>query len=160
MDSNNTIETPLVDEKYLLQKMSGKGGWTYAAIPEILQDKHAYFGWVKVKGTIDDYEITNYHLMPMGNGTLFIPVKAEIRKKIGKNEGDWVHIKLYSQNLPTVVPEDFLICLNDEPKALQSFNNLSQKEQQAMIDWIYSAKKDDIKVERIVQTIDKLSIIK
>ncbi|MEI7505127.1 MAG: YdeI/OmpD-associated family protein, partial [Paludibacter sp.] len=130
------------------------------AIPEILQDKHAYFGWVKVKGTIDDYEIANYHLMPMGNGTLFIPVKAEIRKKIGKNEGDWVHIKLYSQNLPTVVPEDFLLCLNDEPKALQNFNNLSQKEQEAMIDWIYSAKKDDLKVERIVQTIDKLSINK
>ena len=160
MDANNSLETPLVDEKYLLQKMSGKGGWTYAAIPEILQDKHAYFGWVKVKGTIDDYEIANYHLMPMGNGTLFIPVKAEIRKKIGKNEGDWVHIKLYSQNLPTVVPEDFLLCLNDEPKALQNFNNLSQKEQEAMIDWIYSAKKDDLKVERIVQTIDKLSINK
>lgn len=160
MDTNTSLETPLVDNKFLLQKMSGKGGWTYAAIPEILQDKHAYFGWIKVKGTIDDYEIANYHLMPMGNGTLFIAVKAEIRKKIGKNEGDWVHIKLYSQNLPTVGTEDFLLCLNDEPTALQNFNNLSQKERKAMIDWIYSAKKDDIKVERIVQTIDKLSIIK
>src|SRR5665647_646920 len=99
MDSNNLLETPLVDQKYQLQKMSGKGGWTYATIPEISKDKHAYFGWVKVKGTIDDYEINNYHLMPMGNGTLFIPVKAEIRKKIGKNEGDWVHIKLYSETV-------------------------------------------------------------
>lgn len=160
MESNNSNEIPLVDNQYLLQKMSGKGGWTYAAIPEILKDKHAHFGWVKVKGTIDDYEIANYHLMPMGNGTLFIPVKAEIRKKIGKNEGDWVHIKLYSQNLPTVVPEDFLLCLKDEPKAHQNFYNQSQKEQEALIDWIYSAKRDEIKVERIVQTIDKLLIIK
>ncbi|MFZ4726682.1 MAG: DUF1905 domain-containing protein, partial [Paludibacter sp.] len=106
-------EIPLVDQNYLLQKFQGKGGWTFAIIPEIQQDKHAHFGLVKVKGTIDNYEIENYHLMPMGNGLLLLPVKSEIRKKIGKNEGDWVHITLYSQNLPTVVPDDFLICLKD-----------------------------------------------
>jgi len=157
MESNN-IDTPIVDKQYLLQKMQGKGGWTYAAIPEILQDKHAHFGLVKVKGTIDNYEISDYHLMPMGNGILFLPVKAEIRKIIGKNEGEWVHLKLYSQNLPTVVPEDFLLCLQDEPSAYKKFNNLTQKEQKSIIDWIYSVKNDDTKVERIVQTIDKLSI--
>ena len=63
-------ETPLVDKDYLLQKYPGKGGWTFAAIPEIAQDKHAWFGWMKVRGTIDDYAIENYHLMPMGNGSL------------------------------------------------------------------------------------------
>jgi hypothetical protein len=158
MESNDFNETPIVDKKYLLQKMPGKGGWTFAAIPEILQDKHAHFGLVKVKGTIDDYEISNYHLMPMGNGILFFPVKAEIRKKIGKNDGDWVHIKLYSQNLPTVVPDDFLLCLQDEPTAYKKFNSLSPKEQKSILDWIYSVKSDETKVERIVQTIDKLSI--
>ncbi len=85
-------ELLLVDQDYLLQKYPGKGGWTYAAIPEIKQDKHAWFGWVKVRGSIDGYEISNYHLMPMGNGTLFLPVKTEIRKKIGKQEGNWVHV--------------------------------------------------------------------
>jgi hypothetical protein len=153
-------EKPLVDQDYLLQKMEGKGGWTYAAIPEIVQDKHAYFGLVKVRGTIDDYEIANYHLMPMGNGQLFLSVKAEIRKKIGKNEGDWVHITLYSQELPTVVPEDFLLCLNDEPVAYQKFQQLSESEQKTMIDWIYAAKRDDQKVERIAQTLDKLLLQK
>jgi len=54
-------ETPLTDKDYLLQKYPGKGGWTFAAIPEIEQDKHAWFGWVKVRGTVDDYEISNYH---------------------------------------------------------------------------------------------------
>jgi hypothetical protein len=153
-------EKPLVDQDYLLHKMEGKGGWTYAAIPEIVQDKHAYFGWVKVRGLIDNYEIANYHLMPMGNGILFLPVKAEIRKKIGKNEGDWVHITLYSQELPTVVPEDFLLCLKDEPVAYQKFQQLSESEQKTMIDWIYAAKRDDQKVERIAQTLDKLLLQK
>ncbi len=74
-------QKPLVDKEYLLQKYPGKGGWTYAAIPEVLQDKHAWFGWVRVKGFIDHHELKNYRLMPMGNGSLFLPVKAEIRKK-------------------------------------------------------------------------------
>ena len=77
-------EKPLVDREYLLEKFPGKGGWTYAQIPEILQNKQSAFGWVRVRGTIDNFEIKNYNLMPMGNGKLFLPVKAEIRKKIKK----------------------------------------------------------------------------
>jgi hypothetical protein len=72
-------ERPLVNKTYRLEKFPGKGGWTFARIPEILPDKKAHFGWVKVRGTIDGYEIRKYHLMPMGNGSLFLPVKAEIR---------------------------------------------------------------------------------
>jgi len=43
----------LVNNTYLLKKFPGKGGWTYASIPEVLQDKKVPFGWVKVCGTID-----------------------------------------------------------------------------------------------------------
>ena len=150
-------QAPLVDQDYLLQKYPGKGGWTFAMIPEIQQDKHAWFGWVKVRGSIDGYEISNYHLMPMGNNTLMLPVKSEIRKKIKKNEGDWVHVILYSQELPTVVPEDFLTCLNDEPAALQNFQHLSESEQKELIDWIYFVKNDEMKVERIAKALDKLT---
>jgi hypothetical protein len=155
---SNSPQKPLVDQSYLLQKHAGKGGWTYAVIPEIAQDKHAWFGWVKVRGSIDGFEIANYHLMPMGNGTLFMPVKAEIRNKIGKNEGDWVHIILYSEELPMVAPDDFLLCLKDDPTAYANFLKLSEAEQKELIDWIYSVKKDDAKVERIAQMMDKLII--
>jgi len=153
MDNNLT---PLVDKTCLLQKMPGKGGWTFAAIPEIAQDKHAWFGWVKVRGTIDSFEISNYHLMPLGNGTLFLPVKAQIRKAIGKTEGDTVHIILYSQDLPPVSENDFYTCLNDEPLALEHFNKLIPTEQKKIIDWIFSVKNDDTRVERIGQSIEKL----
>lgn len=48
---------PLVDKEYKLEKFPGKGGWTYARIPEVMQDKYKRFGWVRVRGTIDGYEI-------------------------------------------------------------------------------------------------------
>ena len=43
------MEVPLVDKDYLLERTPGNGGWTYAPIPEVPQDKKAPFGWVKVK---------------------------------------------------------------------------------------------------------------
>lgn len=146
----------LVDHVYQLQKMPGKGGWTYVSIPEIKQDKRAWFGMIKVKGSIDDYEIDNYHIMPMGNGGMFLPVKGDIRKVIGKQVGDWVHVVLYSLELPAVEADDFFACLQDEPLALERFNKLSQNEQKKVRDWIYAVKNDDIKVERIAQTIERL----
>ena len=92
-------EKPLVDKKYLLEKCSGTGGWVYTIIPEILPDKKSPFGWVKVKGSIDGFEISKYHLMPtgkeQGKGQLFLSVKSDIRKKIKKQEGDYAHIILY-----------------------------------------------------------------
>jgi hypothetical protein len=147
---------PLVDKKYTLERFEGKGGWTFARIPEIPQDRKAHFGWVKVRGTIDGYEIRKYHLMPMGNGSLFLPVKAAIRKKIKKGVGDKVHVILYPDKEPLEVPEEMLLCLQDEPKALTFFNSLSESEQKFYIEYIYSAKKEETKIDRMAKSINRL----
>lgn len=148
---------PLVDKKYLLEKYPGKGGWTYAVISEISQDKRARFGWVKVKGTIDSYEIKNYKLMPMGQGKLFLPVKAEIRKQIRKKEGDYVHIVLYADHDPYEIPEELLLCLKEHPAEYHTFLSYTEGEQKAFVDWIYAAKTERTKVERITKTLYKLA---
>ncbi len=150
----------MVDNSYVLEKFPGKGGWTYARIPEVLQDKKSPFGWVKVKGTIDDFAIQKYNLEPMGNGKLFLPVKAEIRKKIKKEEGDSVHVVLYADDEPMVVPQELLLCLQQEPLALNFFNSLTDNEQIGYVKWIYAAKTEEKKVERIADTITKLLIKK
>jgi hypothetical protein len=153
---NVGIELPLVDKEYQLEKFPGKGGWTYAQIPEIVQDKQSYFGWVRVRGSIDGIEFKNYHLMPIGNGKLFLPVKAGIRKAIKKQAGDYVRVILFADNLPTEIPEELKICLQSEWDALEIFLRYSNGEQKRMIDWIYSAKTDETKVRRIAKTLDKI----
>ncbi|KOY87927.1 hypothetical protein AD998_18885 [bacterium 336/3] len=147
-------EKPLVDKEIVLKKFQGKGGWVYAEIPEILQNKHTPFGWVRVKGFIDDYEIKGYNLMPMGKGRLFLPVKAQIRKVIKKEEGDTIWVKLYADNAPTEIPEELKECLILEPNAYEKFLECSNSEQKAFIEWVYSAKTDKTKVERIAKMID------
>lgn len=146
----------LLSAKLVLEKISGKGGWTYVKIPNIHPDKKAPFGWRKVQGSIDDFVIKKYHLMPMGNGVLFLPVKAEIRKKIQKQAGDVVHVVLYPDHEPLEVPQEMSWCLEEEPKALNFFNSLTESERKYYIQWIYSAKREETKIDRLAKTINRL----
>jgi hypothetical protein len=151
------MATALVNKKYKLQKYPGKGGWVYTVIKEITPDKRAKFGWVQVSGTIDGFELRRYKLMPMKNGSMFFPIRAEIRKAIGKKEGDSVHIILYADNSSIEIPGEFLLCLEDEPAVKQFFFKLSESEQQYYIKWIYTAKQVETRIKRMAEAISKLS---
>lgn len=75
-----------------LQKMPGKGGWTYVYWPQSVE----FFGTkglIKVSGTVNGTPFKS-SFMPMGDGTHLLPIKSEVRKTIGKGEGDTVDVHL------------------------------------------------------------------
>ena len=150
------MEEPLFHQKCLLQKFEGKGGWTFAELPGLPSDGKKPFGWVQVRGTVDGYPLKQYKLMPMGNGKLFLPVKAEIRKKTGKKAGDWVEVVLFADDSPVEIPEELLLCLLDAPEAHAFFQTLTDSNRKYYIDWIMDAKTLETKANRIAKAIERL----
>jgi hypothetical protein len=75
-----------------LQKGDNPGAWTCIVMDDAAE-RFGTRGLVTIRGVIDG-EPFEGALMAQGDGTHRLPVRAKLRKAIGKEAGDPVHVRI------------------------------------------------------------------
>jgi Domain of unknown function (DUF1905)/Bacteriocin-protection, YdeI or OmpD-Associated len=132
-----------------------KTGWSYVTIHSDLAEKlkPGFKKSFRVKGKLDDYSIAQQALLPMGNGTFILPLKASLRKAIHKNKGAMLKLSLEEDIKPLKLSGELLECLADSPKAEKKFRSMPLSHQMYYSKWIESGKTVQTRAKRIHHTI-------
>lgn len=90
-----TIDAESYEVQGKVEVFPQKDGWTYVRLPEEYTHRtrgYADRGLVAVTVTLGSSRWET-SLLPMGDGTLFIPLKAQVRKRENIGPGDRVTIR-------------------------------------------------------------------
>ena len=140
-------------------KQGEKTGWSYIEISprHASQLNPGVRVPYRVKGKFDSFPIKQVALMPMGNGGFIIPFNAGMRRGTCKKHGDKITVAIELDKAAFQMSRDFMVCLQDESKALKYFQSLSGSHQRYFSKWIDSAKTAPTKAKRIAMALNALA---
>jgi hypothetical protein len=152
----------MIEFSTIIKKFAAQGektGWTYIDVPaefaqQLIPGNKKSF---RVKGFLDEHEISGIALVPMGGGDFIMALNSLLRKRIKKNKGDTIKVRLTVDHKEIKPPADLIECLKDELKALENFNKLPKSHQNYYTKWIESAKTDTTKAKRIAVSVTVLA---
>lgn len=136
-----------------------KTGWTYIEIPADIaqQMKPGNKKSFRVRGILDAFPVQGMALMPMGEGNFIMALKAEVRKGIHKNAGAMLQVRLEEDiDFKVEMPADLQECFDFEPDAFDFYNSLAKSHREYFIKWIDSAKTNETRAKRIINTVNAM----
>ena len=138
-----------------IKKHEGKDA-TYIEVPLDIEKE---FGSkrVKVKVKFDNVDYRG-SIVKMGLPCYMIGITKEIRNKIGKTYGDIVSVELErdEEERIIVLTDEFKNKLIKNNKAYDFYEGLSYSQKRKYFQWITSAKKEETKIKRMEEAIEKL----
>jgi hypothetical protein len=136
-----------------------KTGWSYISITgaQAQKLKKGNKRSFRVKGKLDGTAFEQLALIPMGDGTFIMALKAGIRKKIGKGKGQELIVEMEVDTAEFRVDAELEDCLSYEPRAKKYFYSLPKSHQRYFNTWILSAKTTETKAKRMALAVNALS---
>lgn len=112
---------------------------------------------IKVQCTFDGVPYRG-SIANMGIGPC-IGVLKSIRKSIGKEKGDMVHVVVWEDNEERIieVPNELQEAFDQNKGAEEFFKGLSYSNKKQYVDFVASAKKEETRKSRIETVIEKLN---
>lgn len=147
-------------EKYefdaVMIKADGIDG-AYIEFPYDVEKAFGKAGKIKVKAYFEGL-LYRGSLVKMGRPFHIIGITKDIRKSIGKNPGDTVHVVIEHdiEERKADIPADLVIKFDENPKAKDFFDKLSYTHQKEYVTWIESAKKEETRISRVEKTLEML----
>jgi hypothetical protein len=140
-----------------IEKFAKKGektGWSYIVFPaatarKLSPSKVSFH----IRGKLDAHSFSALALLPMGGGNFILPLKADVRKLLGKTQGDKIKVEMELDQRGYVLSADLIRCLKAEPGAYAFFKTLPGSHQNYFSKWIESAKTAQTKTKRIVMAV-------
>ena len=134
------------------EAMGEKTGWSYIFIPASLASvlnpgcKTSF----RVKGTLDRLAVNGMAVMPMGGGDFIMALKAELRRKLGKEVGAGLQIELeVDSTFKIEMPLELEMSLQDDHRCMENFLKLPKSHQNYFINWLNTAKTDATRIKRL-----------
>lgn len=129
----------------------------YVEFPYSAEKEFGRKGNIKVKAYFDGYEYRGL-LSNMGMGCHIIILNKTVRTAIGKGPGDVVDVLIIEDTEERVVeiPDDLQAAFDENPDVVEFFNSLSFTNRKEYAVWITSAKRQETRESRLLQTIEKL----
>jgi hypothetical protein len=136
-----------------------KTGWSYVFIPSEIaeQIKPGERRSMRVKGKIDEVEISGIGLMPMGHGDFIMALNKPLRKLLRKEAGAKVELNLaFDADFKIEMPDDLEICLADEEELMARFLAMPKSHQNYFINWLNTAKTEPTRTKRLVMIVNAM----
>lgn len=140
-------------------KQGEKTGWSYIHISSEVANqlnpgvKKSY----RVCGCIDQLQVNQLAMLPMGDGSFILLLNGSMRKALRKQKGAVVKVELDVDDRPVVIHAELIACLADEPSALDYFNSLPEGHRHYFSKWVESAKTTPTRTKRIAMAVDACS---
>lgn len=144
-----------------LQKFKAKlekmGSWVVVKVPFDVKKTYGSAGYVRVKVTIEHLSLKT-SLMPMGEGVHCFPVKADMRKEMGKNSGDTVNVVLEKDPEERIIemPVELKGALKASKEAKKLFDSYTPAVRREYCKYIAEGKKKETREKRAVDVVLKL----